>query len=478
MSNYKAVFATSLIAAGACSAQTSSSDSKPNILFLFADDLAYNCIAAQGNKEVKTPNIDKLTRNGVQFVHAYNSGAWQGAVCMASRSMLMSGMQLWQAQKVSKKFNNFAKDGKMWPQRMKEQGYTTYFSGKWHTGPHKLAHQVFDHAEHVRGGMPNQTAERYTRTFEPGKTSSWLPTDKSKNGFWKGGKHWSEILADDAVGFMKMAEKDDKPFFMMCSFNAPHDPRQAPQKYQNMYPYKNISVPKSFQPLYPDDIGSNRIRDEKLAPFPRTKYSVQVNRSEYYALITHTDDQIGKILKALEKSGKADNTVIIFTADHGLSVGAHGLLGKQNQYDASVRAPWIITGPGIPKGKKINDKIYLQAAMTTALDLAGADISKDSFKSATRIIKGEDKGHDAVYGAYIDFQRMVRTDKYKLIWYPQIGVEKLFDLEKDPEEIKNLAKSPEYRAVTVKMRKKLIAKMKEMGDKKSLIDKLTKVAAK
>jgi choline-sulfatase len=391
---------------------------------------------------------------------------------MASRSMLMSGMQLWQARKVSKKFGNMAKANQMWPQRMKAQGYTTYFSGKWHTGPHKLAEQVFDHAEHVRGGMPNQSKDRYSRTFEPGKTSSWLPTDKSKGGFWKGGKHWSEILADDAASFMKMAAKDKKPFFMMCSFNAPHDPRQAPQKYQDMYPYGNIKVPDSFMPLYPDDIGSNKIRDEQLAPFPRTKFSVQVNRSEYYALITHTDEQIGKILNALEKSGKADNTVIIFTADHGLSVGAHGLIGKQNQYDCSVRAPWIITGPGIPKGKKVNDKIYLQAAMTTALDLAGADISKDAFKSAVKIISGEDKGHDTVYGAYIDFQRMARNDKYKLIWYPQIGVEKLFDMQKDPEEIKDLSKSPEFKKVVVTMRKKLAAKMKEMGDKPELISKL------
>ena len=126
---------------------------------------------------------------------------------------------------------------------------------------------------------------------------------------------------------------------MYIAFNAPHDPRQAPKKYVDMYPTDKIKIPKSFLKEHPlkEEIGSGKgLRDEKLAPFPRTKHAVQVNRREYYAIITHMDFQIGRILDHLDKTGQADNTYIFFTADHGLSVGHHGLLGKQNLYDHSV----------------------------------------------------------------------------------------------------------------------------------------------
>ena len=116
-----------------------------------------------------------------------------------------------------------------------------------------------------------------------------------------------------------------------------------------MYPVENITLPVPFLAEYPykDSIGCGRsLRDEKLAPFPRTENAVKVNRREYYAIITHMDAQIGRILDGLEKSGMANNTYIVFSADHGLGCGHHGLLGKQNMYDHSIRVPWIIAGPG------------------------------------------------------------------------------------------------------------------------------------
>ena len=114
------------------------------------------------------------------------------------------------------------------------------------------------------------------------------------------------------------------------------------------------------------------MRDEDLAPFPRTAFAVQTHRREYYAAVTHLDAQIGRILDALEKSPAAANTYVFFTADHGLSCGEHGLMGKQNLYDASVRVPFIVAGPGVPAGKKIDAPVYLQDAMPTVLKLAGA----------------------------------------------------------------------------------------------------------
>ncbi|GAA5496214.1 ulvan-active sulfatase [Rubritalea halochordaticola] len=439
-------------------------EERPNILFIFADDLAYESVGFMGNEEVKTPNLDKLAQNGTVFTHAYNPGAWNGAICMASRAMMMTGKQLWKVHKEGPV--PVIKEGKSFPQLLRNEGYDTYYTGKWHVGSNKDCKTAWGQTGHVLPGMlmMHNQKKRYSRNFEPGK-DNWSPTDKSWGGFWsKDGKHYSEIVADDAVG--KLKEKGDKPFMMMVAFNAPHDPRQAPQKYQDMYPYSKIKVPADFVSENPYNLGVKKIRDELLAPYPRTPYSVQVNRSEYYALITHMDDQIGRILESLEQSGKADNTIIIFSADHGLACGHHGLLGKQNQYDHSVRVPWIITGAGIPKGKKIDSPIYLQDAAATCLDLGGVDKPEHvDFESVMPLVKGDSsKARKLVYNGYVNLQRMVRTDDYKLIVYPRAKQELLFDLKNDPMEMKNLAGDKKYAEVLKDMHAKLAEQMKAMGD--------------
>ena len=141
-------------------------------------------------------------------------------------------------------------------------------------------------------------------------------------------------------------------------------------------------------------------------------------------------------LKALEKSGKADNTYIIFSADHGLAVGEHGLMGKQNQYDHSVRMPFFISGPGIKAGSQSDALIYMQSIFATTCDIAGIEAPETvDFPSLKGIIDGKtDKVHDAVFGNYRHFQRMVRTEKHKMILYPHNGNQQLFDIEKEVRE--------------------------------------------
>ena len=443
--------------------------SQPNILFIFADDYAFDCLAAHGNKRIETPNLDQLSKQSTHFTHAYNSGAWQGAVCVASRTMLQTGYQVWRAHKAN--LPKIIDKGQLFPQLMQQAGYETYFTGKWHVGPSKLCQQSWKNVKHVRPGMPKQSKKRYNRKFTPGK-SSWSPSDVAHGGYWKGGKHWSEVLADDAEEFIAQAAKQDKPFMMLLCFNAPHDPRQAPAEYQKKYPYDSMVVPTNFQKKYPHKMGANRIRDEQLAPFPRTPYSIQVNLSEYYALITHMDAQIGRIMAALKKSGKADNTIVIFSADHGLAVGHHGLLGKQNMYDHSVRVPWLISGPGIPKGKTIHAPIYLQDAMATCLDIAGVKKPEYiDFESVMPMVNGDmSKARKDMYSCYVNFQRMVSNNKYKLIVYPQVNVELLYDMKEDPLEKKNLSSSPEYAKVMKRMRLKLSQQMKLMKDPVDLND--------
>ena len=228
-------------------------------------------------------------------------------------------------------------------------------------------------------------------------------------------------------------------------------------------------MPASFVPEYPFNEAMNsgrKLRDERLAPFPRTEYSVKVNRQEYYAIITHMDAQIGRILDTLEDSGQADNTYIFFTADHGLAVGRHGLMGKQNMFDHSVRVPLMVVGPDVPKNKKIDALVYLQDVMATSLELSGTQKPDYvQFESLLPLINGKtDKGRDAIYGAYLQGQRMVTCGDYKMILYPSISKAILYNIANDPLELHDLADKKEHQPTMSKLFAKLRELQQETGD--------------
>jgi len=439
--------------------QRTAADAPPNILFIFSDDQAFNTIGSLNNPEVHTPNLDRLVKEGTTFTHAYNPGAWQAAVCVASRTMLMTGAQLWRT-------HGFKGDH-LWPSYMRDAGYETYFTGKWHIKGHPRDH--FDHVVGVTGGMPKQTDARYERPFIEGEPDTWSPYDPQFGGYWAGGTHRSESTANNAIQFLNESETKDRPFFMCVAFNAPHDPRQSPKEFVDMYPVDEISVPPNFLPIYPytQDIAVGRLRDERLAPFPRTEYSIRVNRREYYALITHLDQQIGRILDELQDTGQDRNTYVIFTSDHGLAVGSHGFMGKQNSYDHSIRVPFIIVGPDIPKGVQSDIPIYLQDVMPTTLDLAGVAIPPHvDFKSILAQARGasQERPHEAIYNAYLGAQRTVRTDDYKMIMYRSINKVRLYDMRADPDEMHDLANDPSMRPVMDKLFEQFVRLQAETGD--------------
>ena len=443
---------------------------KPNILFIFADDMTYDAIAALGHEEIETPHLDRLVKGGTTFTHAYNSGSWSGAVCVASRHMLMTGRQLWNAHKVAnrKGMADYHAQKKCWPQLLESAGYRTYMSGKWHVQID--AGKLFNVARNVRPGMPRSVKKAYNRPLE-GKPDPWDPADKSIGGFWAGGKHWSEVQADDAVGFLQEADKSEQPFFIYLAFNAPHDPRQAPQEYLDKYPASKVAIPRNFLPRYPycDEIANpHRLRDENLAPMPRTKRSVQVHRREYYAIITHMDAQIGRVLDQLDKSGKEKETYVVFTADHGLAVGKHGLFGKQNMYDHSVRVPFLVKGPNVARGRQIATPIYLQDSMPTTLDLAQVDLPNHvQFKSLMPLLKeasNASEHYESIYGAYLQLQRMVISNGLKLILYPTIQKVRLYDLRDDPQETRDLAENPEFQPQIKSLFAELLRLQKQTGD--------------
>ncbi|SIR31903.1 sulfatase-like hydrolase/transferase [Maribacter ulvicola] len=466
----------------------------PNIMFLFADDYTYEAIHALGNNVIETPNLDRLVNQGTTFTHAYNMGGWNGAICVASRSMIISGKYLWNAHNTVPKWKE--KDSlamsNTWGQLMESEGYNTYMTGKWHV--EAPAKEVFGTAKNIKPGMPNDMGDQNNskemfEAYKAGKemraknTSAyyrpidendtlWNPASSKFKGFWEGGKHWSEVVRDDALEFLDDATQKENPFFMYLAFNAPHDPRQSPQEYLDKYNINDIVLPENWLPEYPYADGMNsgfHMRDERLAPYPRTPFAIKTHLKEYYAIITHLDEQIGKILDALEASGEMENTYIFFTGDHGLSVGHHGLLGKQSMYDHSIRVPLMIVGPDIPKGKRVATEVYLQDIMATSLALTKMEKPDHvEFNSLLPLAKGETtQGHlqDGVYGAFEkESQRMIRKDGYKLIVYPKIDKILMFNMKEDPMEIFDLAKDPKNIKKVKGLFSDLMSLQKKMND--------------
>ena len=486
-----------LLAFACGSSSEQESRDPPNILLLFTDDQTYQTVRALGNEVIRTPHLDRLVASGTTFTHAYNMGGWNGAICVASRAMMNSGRYIWQAQRQDSLWRQQDSTAieQTWGRLMAQHGYSTYMSGKWHV--QAPAEAVFDQVKHERPGMPSDAwirrqAARPVDTTSGQSTgydqpeddtpligynrplsesdAAWSPTDSTFGGFWEGGKHWSEVVKDDALTFIQEASAQAAPFFMYLAFNAPHDPRQAPQRYLDMYSPAEIPVPASFLPEYPwkDSTGNSPVlRDESLAPYPRTRYAVQKHRQEYYAIISHLDAQIGQILAALEASGEADNTYIFFTSDHGLALGNHGLIGKQSLFDHSIRAPFIVTGPGVPQGQQRNQDIYVQDVMATSLELAGINKPDHvAFHSILDLMEGKSQNshYEAIYGSYMDYQRMIRQDGYKLIVYPRVPKVLLFDLKNDPNEMDDLAEQSQHQERVRRMFDDLIDLQKEMED--------------
>ncbi|MBA3697765.1 MAG: sulfatase-like hydrolase/transferase [Planctomycetes bacterium] len=399
---------------------------KPNILFLFSDDQRADSIAALGNGRVRTPNLDRLVNRGTTFTRAYCMGAMQGAVCVPSRAMLMTGRSLF-------RIHEQLKEQETWPERFAAAGWRTFITGKWHNGAASVT-RVFDDGRAVfLGGMTDPLTAPVQDFSTHGALSAKQPS----------GKHVVERFADEAVTFLA-AQNGSQPFLCYVAFNAPHDPRVAPTAYHTAYRADPPVVPRNFMPQHPFDNGELMVRDEKLLPTPRDETAVRREIGDYYAAITFMDEQIGRILAALESSGQAGNTIIVFSSDHGLALGSHGLLGKQNLYEHSMRAPLIIAGPGLPAGKRSAALCHLLDIFPTLGDLAGVPAPTGSEgQSLGPVLRGQsDTARPLIGTAYRKVQRAVTDGRWKLIAYPQVPRVQLFDLQSDPDERQDLAGDP------------------------------------
>ena len=333
---------------------------KPNIILLFADDQRADTIGAHGNPHIKTPHLDGLVKEGFSFRRNYCAGSFSGAVCVASRAMLMTGRH-WMKIPGKNKASSWAALPILPAELSKEAGYRSHIVGKWHNGAATLQ-KAFTQGEAVyMGGMANH-ADFEVQDYADGKLGPKHPA----RGFS------STVFADAAVRFIDDADTEE-PFFLYVAFMAPHDPRNPPEAYREMY-YKNRPpLPENFLPQHPfvNAPQATSGRDEGLAPWPRTEAMVSDQLCEYYGLVSHLDEQVGRVLKALEGSAHAENTIVIYTADHGLAMGSHGLLGKQNVYEQSMACPLIMKGPGIPAGKSSEAFTYVHDVFATVLGFAG-----------------------------------------------------------------------------------------------------------
>jgi arylsulfatase A-like enzyme len=406
---------------------------RPHVIFLFTDDQRADTIGALGHPHVQTPHLDELVRRGMVFRNAYCLGGNSPAVCLPSRNMVLSGRTYfrWEGGQAPATDRTF-------PAVMKAAGYETYHHGKRGNTALKIQEQ-FDHNQYLMD-------EQDRTSGEPGKE-----------------------IVDRAIEFLK-ARDAARPVFMYLAFANPHDPRVAAPKYMAQYQREKVPLPKNFRPLHPFNNGEQFIRDELLAALPRTEDEVRQHWHDYLAVITALDGHIGRLVEATRGLGMYDNTIFIFSSDQGLAMGSHGLMGKQNLYDAGMKAPLVFAGPGIPRGETAG-LAYLHDIFPTVCELVGAKIPEglDGQSQVAALKQESPQVRDDLFFAYRDVQRGIRDERYKLLRYPQVGVTQLFDLEADPDELNNLAADPAQAERIQQLTGRLAAWQEKLGDKQPLV---------
>ena len=448
--------------------------SRPNVLLLFTDDQRFDTIGALGNPQIKTPNLDRLVARGTTFTHAHIPGGTRPAVCMPSRAMLHTGRTLFHLVESGERI---PRDHTLLGEHLWASGYRTFGTGKWHNGREAYARSFSDGAEIFFGGMMDHW-NMPAYHFDPsGKYDAKCPRCpdpmRSKTIEWhphcdhiSGGTHSSELLATATVKFLESYKAED-PFFAYVSFLAPHDPRTMPQRFRDMYWDEDIELPDNFMPQHPFDTGVHQIRDEVLADYPRKPAQVREHIADYYAMITHLDHEIGRVLDALEASGHAENTLVVMAGDNGLAVGRHGLFGKQNLYDHSVRVPLIFAGPGISAGERRDSLCYLLDIYPTLCDLLGIEtpVSVEGM-SLRPAIETSAPAREELLLAYERLHRGLRTRSHKLIEYNIDGERhtQLFNLQEDPSELQNRADDPAAGETLRHLRHRLAELAREWGD--------------
>ncbi len=410
-----------------------------NVVLLVADDLRADVMSVYGGP-VATPNLEKLAARGCLFTRA----SCGYPICHVSRTEIVTGRSL-VAEASSGKTIAFDPTWTTWPACMRQAGWHTVYSGKWHVQ-----------------GTPNSrgysaTSALYSGGGSAGKPLSFprTPTGLAVTGYtgWTFKGADDKPLLEHGIGLTPTTDaiitqgavaainhRSNRPLFLHVNFTAPHDPLFWPSGMENSYSAQSITLPENFRDSHPFDHGNIVGRDEIVVPAPRSRAAVQAERAIYYGLVANLDKQVGMILETIDRNG--GQWLIIFTSDQGLSLGSHGLMGKQNQYEHTANPPLIIAGKGIPTNRRLNTNCALRDLYPTCCELAGVPIPHSvQGKSLQRLINGHaSQVHPFVYGYFTDTQRMIRSeDGWKLIWYPKVARTQLFHTPSDPWELNDLS---------------------------------------
>ncbi len=412
---------------------------RPNILFFIMDDQRADTIHGLGNPDIATPTLDSLAEHGV-YLRPYTAVP----VCTPSRAEVLTGRH---------PFRNGCRwfdepirpDITLLPVALHDAGYHCCHIGKWHNDGHPAERGFHEtHGVFPGCGRRGDVIGEYR-----GHEFAYWDNDVLVQG------HSTEVLTATAIDFLQRAPQD-QPWFCYIALHSPHDPRTAPAPWRDMYRGPLPPLPPNFMPEHPFDNGDMLIRDERLASFPRGHDEIRRHRADYYAMISHHDHYIGQVLHELRRLGSYDNTLIVFTSDHGLACGSHGLLGKENLYEHSVRVPLLLAGPNLPKGRRY-DRDCLCGHLDlfpTLMDYLGLPPPRTcEGVSYLEVLLGSRKTiRETIGAAYRDCMRMATDGRYKLIYYPHIDRTQLFDLANDPYEINDLLtpwrRLPESRELT------------------------------
>ncbi len=460
------VFLSSLLFVAASFA----AEKRPNFLFILVDDQSpFDLKMYNPQSTLQTPNLDKLAAEGMVFDGAYHMGSFSGAVCMPSRHMIMSGRTVWHLPPApwGAKTSPPQLEQNSMPAVFNRADYATMRTCK--TGnSYEAANKLFTvrHDASKRGG-----------TDESGST-------------WHG---------DQVMNYLgdREASKDTKPFLIYYGFSHPHDTRDGRPELLAKYGAVNHAdesnppslhtlqppLPANYLKAHPFDMTHADVRDEVAVSGVwkrRDEASIRNEIGRQYACSENIDIQIGRVLKQLEADGELDNTYIFYTADHGMSIGRHGLMGKQNLYQHTWRVPFIVKGPGIKAGTRVEGNIYLLDILATLCDLAGVAAPESnegiSFKP---VLMGEKPTiRDVLYGSYAGGGkpgiRCVKQGDWKLIRYeaPERGVNEtqLFNLAENPHELlaehgrPNLAGDPKHADKLKEMQALLLSEMRRLDD--------------
>ena len=460
---------------------------KPNILLIMIDQLRFDTLGFMGHKIVKTPHIDTLAGEGIIFNKAYSSCP----SCIPARAALFTGL----SQKNHKRIGYL--DGVKWdyqttlPEELAKQGYYTQCVGKMHVAP--LRNNLGFHNVELHDGYLHYYRRENTPSYENQKIADdyyyylknelGIEADTTDTGLdcnsWVARPwiydekyHPTNWVSTRSIDFLRRRDRD-KPFFLMASYVRPHPPFDAPAYYFDLY--KNENIPNSPVGDWVDEnIMKNSPKDFMSSIAPNDDELIRQAKIGYYACITHLDHQIGRLIQELKERQLYDDTLIIFTSDHGELLMDHNLFRKALPYEGSSHIPFIISGGynalKCVKNSVCNSIIELRDILPTLIDYVGGDVPKNiDGKSLLPLIQDTTKNiREYLHGehSYGDkSNHFIVTKKDKYIWYYKTGEEQYFNIENDPMEEKNLINNKDYKERIIKLKTYLIDELKDREEK-------------